>query len=52
MQAAATRLFDPAAASIVVVGDAKQFLPALRQAYPNLQVIPAAHLNLDSPTLP
>jgi zinc protease len=51
VRAAAARLLDPVAASIVVVGDAKQFLPALRQAYPKLEVIPAAALKLDSPAL-
>ena len=51
VQAAAARLLDPAAASIVVVGDAKQFADALRKLYPKLEVIPAAALNLDSPTL-
>ena len=43
--------FDPDAASIVVVGDAKLFLPALKAKYPNLEVIPADKLDLDSPTL-
>ena len=47
----AAALVDPDAASIVVVGDAKAFLPALRKAYPQVEVIPQAALKLDSPTL-
>ena len=44
-------LVDPAPASIVVVGDARQFLPALRKAYPTLEVIPAKDLTLDTASL-
>ncbi|HEX8383319.1 MAG TPA: pitrilysin family protein [Sphingomonas sp.] len=51
VQAAAAELLDPARASIVVVGDARQFADALRRRYPKLEVIPASSLNLDSPTL-
>lgn len=51
VQAAAAKLFDPAQASIVVVGDSKLFIDDLRKAHPTLEVIPAASLNLDSPTL-
>lgn len=51
VQAAGRSVLDPARASIVVVGDSRQFLPALRQAYANLEVIPVAELDLDSPTL-
>ncbi|TCP66816.1 pitrilysin family protein [Sphingomonas sp. PP-CE-1G-424] len=51
VQAAAIALLDPKAASIVVVGDAKQFIAPLRKAYPNVEVIPEAALNLDTPTL-
>ena len=47
----AAALFDPAAASIVVVGDGKAFVPALRKAYPRLEVIPQAQLTLDTPAL-
>jgi zinc protease len=50
-QAAAAALLDPAPASIVVAGDARQFLPALRKAYSQLEVIPAAALKLDVPAL-
>lgn len=51
VQEAAAKLIDPAAASIVVVGEAKQFVDELRKTYPTLEVIPASALNLDSTTL-
>ena len=51
VQRVATSLLDPSRASIVVVGDAKTFVDALRKDYPQLEVIPAASLNLDSATL-
>ena len=41
----------PAQADVIVVGDAKLFLDALKAKLPNLEVIPAADLDLDSPTL-
>ncbi len=43
----AARLYDPAAATIVVVGDAKQFIESMRKAYPQLELIPVASLNLE-----
>lgn len=51
VQAAAAQLLDPAQASIIVVGDAKQFVTELRKTYPKLEVIPAAALKLDSAAL-
>ncbi|WP_413060410.1 M16 family metallopeptidase [Sphingomonas carotinifaciens] len=51
VQAAAAALLDPKAASIVVVGDARQFLPALKARYPQVEVVPAAAVNLDSASL-
>lgn len=51
VQAAAKKVLDPTGASIVVVGDAKLFVDELRKAHPNLEVIPAASLNLDSAAL-
>jgi zinc protease len=51
VQSAAAALLDPKAASIVVVGDAKQFLEPLRKAYPKVEVVPAASLDLDRTTL-
>jgi zinc protease len=50
-QAAAGKAVDPAQASVVVVGDAKQFLPALKQRFPNLVVIDADKLDLDAADL-
>jgi len=38
-------------ASLVIVGDAAQFIDALRAAHPNVEVIPLTDLNLDSATL-
>ena len=49
--ATAATLFDPAKASTVIVGDAKQFLPALEKAGIKAEVIPAASLDLDSAML-
>jgi zinc protease len=46
VQQAAAQVMDPKAASIVVVGDAKQFLEPLRKAYPQLVVVPAASIDL------
>ena len=51
VQAAAVALLDPRAASIVVVGDAKQFIEPLRKAYPDVEVIPESALKLDTATL-
>ena len=51
LRQAADALVDPAAASVVVVGDAKTFLPSLRKLYPQVEVIPAATLKLDSAAL-
>ncbi|MEG3146374.1 pitrilysin family protein [Sphingomonas sp. RT2P30] len=51
VQRAAAALMDPSRASIVVVGDAKLFVDALRKDYPQLEVIPADKLNLDSALL-
>ena len=51
VRSAAQALLDPEAASIVVVGDAKRFAPALRKAYPNLEVISASALKLDTASL-
>ena len=50
-QAAAARLVDPAQADVVIVGDAKLFLDAVRKRYPKVEVVPAGRFDLDSPTL-
>ncbi|HEU0043490.1 pitrilysin family protein [Sphingomonas sp.] len=47
----AGEVVDPSAASVVVVGDAKAFLPALRKLYPQVEVIPVAALKLDAAEL-
>lgn len=44
-------LIDPAPASVIVVGDAGQFLPKLQAKGEKPQVIPAAKLNLDKAEL-
>ncbi|MEJ0099767.1 MAG: pitrilysin family protein [Pseudomonadota bacterium] len=49
--AAAKAHFDPANASLVVVGDASVFGPKLRAQYPKLETISIDKLNLDSATL-
>ena len=48
---AAERVIDPTLATVVVVGDARQFADALRKSYPTLEVIPATALNLETGTL-
>jgi zinc protease len=47
----ARRVFDPAQSSVIVAGDAKAFSAGLKQRLPNLEVIPAAELDLESPAL-
>ena len=49
--AAAKAHFDPGAASLVVVGDAKQFGKELKAKYPKLETLGIDQLNLDSATL-
>ena len=51
VQRVSQRLLDPSNATIIIVGDAGMFLDELKKAYPNVEVIPASALNLDSPTL-
>ncbi|HEY2358156.1 MAG TPA: pitrilysin family protein [Phenylobacterium sp.] len=51
VQAFATRIMDPARASVIIAGDAKTFSPALKAKRPDLDVIPVDKLDLDSPTL-
>ncbi len=47
----AARLYDPANANIVVVGDGAVFFKALKKKRPTLERIPIDKLNLDSATL-
>ncbi|MFI4974225.1 MAG: M16 family metallopeptidase [Caulobacterales bacterium] len=51
VQAFARDVLDPSQASVIVVGDAKAFLPALKPATPNLEVVPIDKFDPDSPTL-
>ncbi len=50
-RAAASIAIDPARASLIVVGDAKQFIGKMKTRFPKVQVIEAADLNLDDPSL-
>ncbi len=51
VQAFAKSMMDPAQTSIIVAGDLKAMGDTLPAAVPNATVIPAARLDLDSPTL-
>ena len=51
VQNAAAKVFDPTSASIVVVGESKLFIDALRKTYPKLELIPAAAIDLDKAAL-
>ena len=47
VQAFGQAVMDPAQATVVVAGDAKLFSDKLKERFPNLQVLPAATLDLD-----
>ncbi|HMJ92734.1 MAG TPA: pitrilysin family protein [Allosphingosinicella sp.] len=49
--AIAARTASARQATIVVVGDSSKFIDKLRAIRPDLEIIPAAELDLDSPTL-
>jgi zinc protease len=51
VRAFAEAVLDPARANLIVVGDAKQFLPALKAGHPDLELIEASQLDLDRPSL-
>ena len=51
VRSVAKDLIDPAPASVIVVGDAAQFLPKLQAKGEKPQVIPVAKLNLDKADL-
>jgi zinc protease len=51
MQAAFAEHLPVEQASLVIVGDAAQFIEALRAKYPNVEVIPLTDLDLDSAAL-
>jgi len=50
-RAAALKLADPNQLDVVVAGDDKLFLDALKARFPNVEVIEADALDLDSPSL-
>ncbi len=47
----AGKRLDAKTTSIVIVGNAKEFLPELRKQYPQVEVIPVAELNLNTALL-
>ncbi len=51
VQSFARRVLDPAQSSVVIAGDAKAFADSLKGKLPNLELVPAKDLDLDSPTL-
>ena len=51
VQKIGAELFDPSQAQIVVVGDASVFLKALKAEHPDVDVIPAADVDLDKASL-
>jgi zinc protease len=42
---------DPKSSNIIIVGNAKAFLPELQKKYPNVEVIPIGELDLNSASL-
>ena len=50
-QGAAAELLAPPGSTVVIVGEAAQFIERLRREHPDVVVIPLAELNLDSATL-
>jgi zinc protease len=51
VQAVGKALFSPESVNVIVAGDSKEFLDALKTKHPDLEVIKADALDLDSPTL-
>ncbi|WP_114520717.1 pitrilysin family protein [Altererythrobacter sp. ZODW24] len=49
--AAAKATVDPEQATLIIVGDSKQFIDGIRELRPDVEVIPAAELNLSNETL-
>ncbi|RPF70997.1 M16 family metallopeptidase [Aurantiacibacter spongiae] len=49
---AAQSYFDPEGLTVIVVGDASQFIDDLRAIRPNVEVIPASELDLFDPQVP
>ncbi len=51
VKAFASTQLNAGSASLIVVGDAKKFLPALQKEFPQVEVIPVAELDLNSANL-
>jgi hypothetical protein len=51
VQAFARDVLKPADASVIVVGDGKGFLAALKAKAPDLEVVPITQFDPDNPTL-
>src|SRR5437870_8803317 len=51
VKAFASSQLNAGSASLIVVGDAKKFLPALQKDFPQVEVIPVAELDLNSANL-
>jgi zinc protease len=51
VQRFASSRLDAKSSNIVIVGNAKEFMPELQKRFPNAEVITASDLNLDSATL-
>jgi zinc protease len=51
VKAFASTQLNAGSASLIVVGDAKKFLPALQKDFPQVEVIPVAELDLNSVNL-
>jgi len=51
IRAFAAESLQPGGFSIVIVGDSAQFIDAIRAAHPNVEVIPASELDLDTAAL-
>ena len=48
VRAFAAQRLNPEQSSIIIVGDSRQFLPALRQKFTNIEIIPISQLDLNS----
>ena len=51
IQKFASKTLDAKTSSIIIVGNAKAFLPELQKKYPNVEVIPVSELDLNTALL-
>jgi len=51
VQKFASKTLDAKTSNIIIVGNAKAFLPELQKKYPNVEVIPVSELDLNSASL-